>query len=160
MSARLPGYYIFKSVLPCLISLFAQTSTVVFSSPRWKLTPGFIYRSQRRLIFLFPRRFIEPDFRRSLSFSMQSRLIPGSLFGLRHGEASLFTLPPFYSSLFSFLSPKKVLITRGTAFIFVYLFLNTTEIIWVQVFLFKVFTFGTNWWCNWQLCLLFVIWYY
>lgn len=119
MSARLPGYYIFKSVSPCLISLFAQFDRRLFFSSL-EINTGFYLPKSKAFNISFPRRFIEPDFRRSLSFSMQSRLIPGSLFGLRHGESSLFTL--FFSSLFSFPLSKEILIIGGKKFLLVCFF--------------------------------------
>lgn len=85
-----------KVFLPCLISLFAQTSTAVFSSHRWKLTPGFIYRSQRRLIFLSLDALLSRIFVGLCLFQCKAVWSPGSLFGLRHGKSSLFTLASFF----------------------------------------------------------------
>lgn len=77
MSARLPGYYIFKSVFT-LFNFIVCTNfdrRLFFAS--LKINTGFYLPKSKAFNISFPRRFIEPDFRRSLSFSMQSRLISG-----------------------------------------------------------------------------------
>lgn len=95
MSARLPGYYIFKSVFT-LFNFIVCTNfdrRLFFAS--LKINTGFYLPKSKAFNISFPRRFIEPDFRRSLSFSMQSPLISGLIVW-----PSTRKIVPVYTSLF------------------------------------------------------------
>lgn len=144
MSARLPGYYIFQKCFTLFNFIVCTNFDRRLFFATLKINTGLYLPKSKAFNISFPSTLYWAGFSSVFVFFNAKPFDPGLIVWPSTRRIASVYSTLFFSSLFSFLSSKKVLIMGGTEFIFVCLFLDTNEIIWVEVFLFKLFTCGAN----------------